>query len=162
MSINQLPKMWRLTFKEVMTNAKKRHGARLTKSDIQNRRTTYQSLDPWAKSVALCYLIGIDDMATPETAVNMFRGIFHQDPISENLWRLQTWGEMDMAAKDVVEFLKHITDYGNPEDFFGRAVRIAGHGLFHSPAGILVFELPLELKSNSDNASGSSCGGGSA
>lgn len=162
MSINQLPQMWRLTFKEVMTNAKKRHGTRLTKSDIQNRRTVYQSLDPWAKSVALCYLIGIDDMATPETAVNMFRGIFHQDPISENLWRLHTWGDEDMAAKDVVEFLKHITDYGNPEDFFGRAVRIAGHGLFHSPAGILVFALPSELKSSSVNASSSSIEGDAA
>jgi hypothetical protein len=145
--------MWQLTFKEVMAHAQKRHGKRLSKNEVKAYRTTYQSMEPWKKSVALCYLTGIDVLASPETAIGMFRGIFHQNPTNNKVWYWRSSGKVNIATHDIVQFLEHVSCHGFSDENYGRAVRIAGHGLFHSPAGILVFELPDALKSSSSTSS---------
>jgi hypothetical protein len=149
-------------FNDMMSLNESHFGEQLSKEEIQAHKAIYQGMDPQEKLIALCYLTGISPVASPETAVEMYRGVIFQDPSDTDLWHLKNMGEADVPEGATYEFLKHVHDYGNPEKFFGHAILVADHFLFHSPFGILIFEDAPEQKSNDGNASNSSSEGGAA
>ena len=150
------------TFNEMMSLIAHLCGEQLSNDEIEAHKDVFQRMDPKGKLIAICYLTGINPVASPATALEMYRGVIYQNQSDTDFWHMKNMGEVEVPVDTVVKFMKHVHEYGNPKNLFGRAIPVADHSLFHSPFGILIFEDAPDQKSNDGNASNSSSEGGAA